>query len=166
MDMMSYDCSTSTLWFTEVLESSMWASCRPKLQLHHRVVAGDSSKKMKGCRKTEQSSNIRGKTRGHFLHKIWPDFTKIVVLCDVWMCIVKFRFSKPRFMVKVTQCCFNTPLKTASLKGELSILSTFMCPPCFYTVNSTWMAVNGGWKCSLRSTKANTRSNFSNICGK
>ncbi len=50
----------------------------------------------------ELSQDIRGKTRGLSLHKIWPGFTKIAVLYDVSTCIVKFCFSKPRVAVKVT----------------------------------------------------------------
>ncbi len=42
---------------------------------------------------------------GHFLQKIWCGFAIFAVLCDVWTCIVKFRFSKPRVAVKVTQRC-------------------------------------------------------------
>ncbi len=105
--LMSTDCSASTLWFTEDPKSNVWASCRLKQQLQHRVVAGDSSAKTKGCRHTEQSSNTRRKTGWYFLHKIRSSFTKIAVLCDIWMYIVKFHSSKPQFTVKVTQCCFK-----------------------------------------------------------
>ncbi len=41
--LMSFNCSASTLWFTEVPESNMWAACRLKLQ--QQVVVGDSSAK-------------------------------------------------------------------------------------------------------------------------
>ncbi len=70
MEMMSYDCSASTLLFAEVPESNTEASCRPKLQLQHWGVAADSSTTIKGCRQTEQLLDIRGKTSEHFLCKI------------------------------------------------------------------------------------------------
>ncbi len=38
---------------------------------------------------------------GHHLHKIRHSLTHIV-LCHIWICIVKFRFSKPWVSVKVT----------------------------------------------------------------
>ncbi len=74
----------------------------------HRVVAGDSSVIRKGCRQTEQSSDIRGKTRGHFPCEIWPDFTKIAVLCDVLTCIIKFLFSKQWVTVKFNSVALNS----------------------------------------------------------
>ncbi len=42
-------------------------------------------------------------------------------------------------------------------------LATFTCPIVFLCPVSTWTAVNGLWKCSLKSTKVNTWSNFDNI---
>ncbi len=50
---------------------------------------------------------FQGKTRGHFLHKLWPGFTSVAVLCDILTCIVKFCFSKPWVAVTLTQCCFE-----------------------------------------------------------
>ncbi len=46
----------------------------------------------------------------HFLHKIWPSFTKIAVLDDVLACIVKFGFSS-LVVVKVTFCCLDKAFK-------------------------------------------------------
>ncbi len=71
------------------------------------VIAGDSSAKIKGCRQTEQLSNVRGKTRGHFLCKILSNLTKIAVVCDVLRCIVKFRFSKQWVAVKLHTVALN-----------------------------------------------------------
>ncbi len=99
----------------------MSAACRLKLQ--QRVIAGDSSAKIKGCRQTEQSQDIRGKTRGHFLCKLCPIFTKIDVLCDVLTCVVNFCFSKRWVAVKVTQCCFKS-VSVLLLWGFLPIRST------------------------------------------
>ncbi len=108
--LVSFYCSASALWFTEVPESSMLASCRLRLQLQHQALVVDSSAKIKGCRQTEQSSNIRGKTSGYFLINIWCDFTKIAVLYNVLTRIVKFCFSKQWVAVKVTSCCFKFSL--------------------------------------------------------
>ncbi len=38
----------------------------------------------------EQSYDIRGKTRKHFLCEIWPGFTSTAALCSALKCIVKF----------------------------------------------------------------------------
>ncbi len=48
---------------------------------------------------------------GHHLNKIWPVFTQIVVLCDIWTCIVKFCFSKQWVLVKVTCVALSHMLK-------------------------------------------------------
>ncbi len=54
---------------------------------------------IKGCRQTEQSKDIRGKTRGHFLLHIWPALTKIADLFNTLTCTVTF--SKPQVEVKL-----------------------------------------------------------------
>ncbi len=42
-------------------------------------------------------------------------------------------------------------------------LATFTCPIVFLYPVSSWMAVNGVYKCSLKSTTVYTWSNFNNI---
>ncbi len=74
-------------------------SCSFSLQAAHMLLSGTS---VNHRVEAEWSEDIRGKTRGHFFCNIWPGFTKISVLCNVWTCIIKFRFSELRFMVKVT----------------------------------------------------------------
>ncbi len=60
-------------------------SCSFSLQAADMLLSGTS---VNHRIEAEQSKDIRGKTRGHFLHKIQADFTKIAVLCDKLTCII------------------------------------------------------------------------------
>ncbi len=64
-------------------------------------------------------------TRGHFPHKIWPNFTKIAVLCDVLMCIVRFSFLKAAGQGQSYIVLFNE-----TKRGTITV-KRVTCHPCF-----------------------------------
>ncbi len=83
-------------------------SCSFSLQAAYMLLSGTS---VNHRVEAEQSQDITGKTRGHFLHKIWLAFTKIAVLCDVLMYIKSLFFETPgrgQSCFKNTLSHFNT----------------------------------------------------------
>ncbi len=81
--LMSYDCSVCLQPFILAELSpatTRCCSCSFSLQAAYMLLSGTSVYRRI---EAKQSQDIRGKTRGHFLHKIWPGFTKITVLCVV-----------------------------------------------------------------------------------
>ncbi len=91
--------------------------CSFSLQAADMLLSGTS---MNHRAEAEQSEDITGKTRGHFLFKIWPDFTIIAVLCDVLTCI--FKSQSKLHGVALICCCIYWKLQmdtTVSLMSKM-----------------------------------------------
>ncbi len=89
--------SVCSLLFSKAV-ATMTRCCSFSLQAAYMLLSGTS---VNHRVEAEQSKDIRGKTREHFLCKIWPDFTKISVLWNVVRCIFKYHFLKPQVVMKL-----------------------------------------------------------------
>ncbi len=76
-------CPSASFYFSGAVTSN-----NPVLQLQLRP-AGRLHVAFRNLRESQSWGRA---VVGHHLHKIWPGFTQIVVLCDVWTCIVTFCF--------------------------------------------------------------------------
>ncbi len=117
----------SAAFYLAKLSPTTTRCCSFSLQAAHMLLSGTS---MNLRVEAEQSKDIRGKTRRHFFHKMWPACTKIAVLCDVLPCNVKFYFSKPRVTVKLHSAALSqSEILFSSNMSEGKFLQTW-CVDC------------------------------------
>ncbi len=127
-------------------KSTRCCSCSFGLQAAYVLLSGTS---VNYKVETEQSQVIRGKTED--ILSIWPALTKIGVLCNALMCIIKFRFSKPRVAV-VTLCCFKIHPFVSHLPYHFSMKLNLLRSCCNF---SHFIPVYRRWLMETKSKKGN-----------